>query len=333
MPLMWQEKSLQMEWCIDCHRNPERYVRPRSAVFSVDYVAARQSGGARHAAGRRSTRSRSSPAARRAIDDRECFLWRTLDERAGDPAFRERLLQRVSLPDRRDHGSGRASDVPEADGRVAGARGRRPRARGSRPKRSSLTSASPRSSSRADRSSTRPRCRSAASRPGCSSKATRAGRRRSRATPLHPGSLGATDAFAQAAVLGLYDPDRSQTLTNVGEIRPWSAFLGAIRAALAAQQPLAGARPPHPDRVGQLADAGRADPRAPGTLSVRHLASVGSGQPRERARRRKARVRRVRRRAVPLRSRRRHPHARRRLSRLRTRRPSLRARLRRAAAA
>jgi hypothetical protein len=39
MPLIWQEKSLQMEWCIDCHRNPEQYVRPRSAVFSVDYTA------------------------------------------------------------------------------------------------------------------------------------------------------------------------------------------------------------------------------------------------------------------------------------------------------
>jgi Cytochrome c7 and related cytochrome c len=37
MPLMWQEKSLQMEWCIDCHRSPERYVRPREAVFSVEY--------------------------------------------------------------------------------------------------------------------------------------------------------------------------------------------------------------------------------------------------------------------------------------------------------
>ena len=32
--------------------------------------------------------------------------------------------------------------------------------------------------------------------------------------PLHPGSLGATDVFAQAAILGLYDPDRSQTLTQ-----------------------------------------------------------------------------------------------------------------------
>ncbi len=59
--------------------------------------------------------------------------------------------------------------------------------------------------------------------------------------PLHPSSRGATDIFAQAAILNLYDPDRSQTLTNLGEIRPWSAFLGAIRAALTAQQPLKGA--------------------------------------------------------------------------------------------
>ncbi|HEY2907727.1 MAG TPA: TAT-variant-translocated molybdopterin oxidoreductase, partial [Vicinamibacterales bacterium] len=59
--------------------------------------------------------------------------------------------------------------------------------------------------------------------------------------PLHPGSLGAADVFAQASVLGLYDPDRAQTLTNLGDILPWSAFLGAIRAAVTAQQPLAGA--------------------------------------------------------------------------------------------
>ncbi|HYM25011.1 MAG TPA: TAT-variant-translocated molybdopterin oxidoreductase [Vicinamibacterales bacterium] len=59
--------------------------------------------------------------------------------------------------------------------------------------------------------------------------------------PEHPGSLGASDVFAQAAILGLYDPDRVQTLTNLGEIRPWSAYLGAIRAALVAQKPLNGA--------------------------------------------------------------------------------------------
>jgi hypothetical protein len=36
---MWQEQSLQMECCLDSHRNPERYVRPRDAVFRVDYQA------------------------------------------------------------------------------------------------------------------------------------------------------------------------------------------------------------------------------------------------------------------------------------------------------
>jgi hypothetical protein len=38
MPLMWQESSLQMTWCLDCHRHPERFVRPRSEVFSVTYT-------------------------------------------------------------------------------------------------------------------------------------------------------------------------------------------------------------------------------------------------------------------------------------------------------
>ena len=38
MPLMYQEQSLQMEWCVGCHREPERYVRPREQVFSVAYA-------------------------------------------------------------------------------------------------------------------------------------------------------------------------------------------------------------------------------------------------------------------------------------------------------
>jgi hypothetical protein len=37
MPLVWTVNNLQMEWCLECHRNPEKYVRPRSAVFKVDY--------------------------------------------------------------------------------------------------------------------------------------------------------------------------------------------------------------------------------------------------------------------------------------------------------
>ena len=37
MPLMWREHTLYMEWCLECHRNPERFVRPREQVFSMDW--------------------------------------------------------------------------------------------------------------------------------------------------------------------------------------------------------------------------------------------------------------------------------------------------------
>ena len=37
MPLMWQEASLTMEWCLACHRQPERYLRPREQVFNAAY--------------------------------------------------------------------------------------------------------------------------------------------------------------------------------------------------------------------------------------------------------------------------------------------------------
>ena len=37
MPLMVQEQSLQMEWCINCHRAPEQFVRPRSEIFTMGY--------------------------------------------------------------------------------------------------------------------------------------------------------------------------------------------------------------------------------------------------------------------------------------------------------
>jgi cytochrome c7-like protein len=37
MPLMWQEHSLLMEWCIECHRQPEQFLRPREDVFRMDW--------------------------------------------------------------------------------------------------------------------------------------------------------------------------------------------------------------------------------------------------------------------------------------------------------
>lgn len=39
MPLMWRENSLHMEWCLECHRNPEQFVRPKAFVFDVKYKA------------------------------------------------------------------------------------------------------------------------------------------------------------------------------------------------------------------------------------------------------------------------------------------------------
>lgn len=37
MPLVYQAKSLRMQWCLDCHRQPEQYLRPRSQVFTFGY--------------------------------------------------------------------------------------------------------------------------------------------------------------------------------------------------------------------------------------------------------------------------------------------------------
>jgi hypothetical protein len=37
MPLVLQENSLRMEWCLDCHREPENYVRPRSEIYTMGY--------------------------------------------------------------------------------------------------------------------------------------------------------------------------------------------------------------------------------------------------------------------------------------------------------
>ena len=36
MPLTWQEESLQMMWCLECHRNPEAFIRDRTDVYNFE---------------------------------------------------------------------------------------------------------------------------------------------------------------------------------------------------------------------------------------------------------------------------------------------------------
>ena len=50
--------------------------------------------------------------------------------------------------------------------------------------------------------------------------------------PDHPSSLGGSDAFMQASVLGLYDPDRSQVVRHMGDVSTWSDFIAALQPVL-----------------------------------------------------------------------------------------------------
>jgi len=59
--------------------------------------------------------------------------------------------------------------------------------------------------------------------------------------PQHPSSLGGTDVFTQASVLGMYDPDRSQVNTYLGEPRTWPEVLSNLRGAIKAEKTNGGA--------------------------------------------------------------------------------------------
>jgi molybdopterin-containing oxidoreductase family iron-sulfur binding subunit len=54
--------------------------------------------------------------------------------------------------------------------------------------------------------------------------------------PEHPASLGATDAITQAATFDLYDPERSKTLTHLGQIAGYGGLLGALQKAMLAHK-------------------------------------------------------------------------------------------------
>src|SRR5256714_1886689 len=57
----------------------------------------------------------------------------------------------------------------------------------------------------------------------------------------HPASQGGTDVYAQASILDLYDPDRSQNLFNMGNVSDWDTFVRGLHDPLSAQQAKKGA--------------------------------------------------------------------------------------------
>ena len=106
----------------------------------------------------------------------------------------------------------------------------------------------------------------------------------------HPASLGGTDIFAQASILEMYDPDRSQTINNLGDVRTWGNFLDAIRGPLSVQKAVQGAgiriltqtvsSPTLADQMRELLEA----------LSAGEVACVRAGKSRQCAGRREAGV-------------------------------------------
>ena len=99
--------------------------------------------------------------------------------------------------------------------------------------------------------------------------------------PDHPASLGATDAFAQAAILGLYDPDRSQAVTYRGQPSGWSAAQIAIRKSLDGLKAVQGSGTRDSYRNDYVADssrpAHRSHQRPSAKLPRRCLVSIRTG--------------------------------------------------------
>ena len=284
MPLMWQEQSLQMEWCLDCHRQPGAVRAAARRGVPRRLRAASRPARAGQAPGRRVSDSEAdelldvSPMNKGSgFKVQGSGFWRTLDERAGDPAFRERLSQRVSVAPARIE----AITDPvarrtflEADGRVAGARRRhrlhapagredrslRPATRGDDSGQAAVLRDGDAARRRRDRPARREPRRTADQ------------DRRQSAAPGQPRRDRHLRAGRHAR------PLRSRSVANADEPRrdPAVAAIprrdprGARRAAAAA-----GRRPPHPDRVGQLADARRADSRSAQRASRRRSGISG----------------------------------------------------------
>ena len=137
---MYQKSSLLMEWCLECHRNPELFVRPRDAVYQMDYEPppiSSSSGTAREGVRHREPdelldlppviRHASMSAAKTfdlpsirarfsAVRGRQ--FWRSFEELAETPEFTS-FVQREFPQQLGVAGSGGPPRLPQADGRLA----------------------------------------------------------------------------------------------------------------------------------------------------------------------------------------------------------------------
>ena len=95
MRLTAQFPSLQMEWCLACHRNPEKFLRPKDKIFDLAWVAADQ-----ETLGERARETEPSPVDGRAHELQHVSsmkkldgpdFWRSLEEYAETPEFSEML--------------------------------------------------------------------------------------------------------------------------------------------------------------------------------------------------------------------------------------------------
>ena len=147
--------------------------------------------------------------------------------------------------------------------------------------------------------------------------------------PEHPASLGASDAVTQASVLGLYDPDRSQAISQLGNAATWDGPEPADHRR--AERPVGLRRrgPPPADRPDQLAHRGAPDRLAARELPAGALAPLGSAGRRHRDEGARGGLRRAGRAALRPRQGRRRPGARVRLPDCRSGLGALRPRLRR----
>src|SRR3984885_14819726 len=57
----------------------------------------------------------------------------------------------------------------------------------------------------------------------------------------HPAGLGGSDIFMQASILDMYDPDRAQIISYLGEIRSWSDYNLSLKGSLNSQNAVKGA--------------------------------------------------------------------------------------------